>query len=41
MASESFRQYKEWLEAAKTMADELEAYKVNLFTYYLSIMPFT
>ncbi|RXN07739.1 hypothetical protein ROHU_032173 [Labeo rohita] len=29
MASESFRQFKEWLEAAKTMADELEAQKTT------------
>ncbi len=30
MASESFRQFKEWLEAGKTMADQLETKKVKV-----------
>jgi len=39
MASDSLKQFNEWLEAAKTMADELETQKVfhTLFLYHFSI----
>ena len=41
MASESFRQLNEWLEAGKNLADELATKKLKFFMHYFSIMAFT
>lgn len=41
MASESFKQFDEWLEAGKILADELATKKVKFFINYFSIMAFT
>ena len=41
MASESFKQFDEWLEVGEILANELATKKVKFFINYFSIMAFT